>query len=120
MNFMQKAEMFASWAEEKKAEDIRIIDVSKLTAITDAFVILSVANERQLDGLADHIYLQAKENGLGIPSMEGKKASRWVLMDFGDVVIHLFHKEERAYYDIEKLWSDGECIFFPQREEAEK
>ncbi len=41
-------------------------------------------------------------------------------MDFGDVVIHLFHKEERAYYDIEKLWSDGECIFFPQREEAEK
>lgn len=72
MNFMQKAEMFASWAEEKKAEDIRIIDVSKLTAITDAFVILSVANERQLDGLADHIYLQAKENGLGIPSMEGK------------------------------------------------
>ena len=115
---MQKAELFASWAEEKKAEDIRIIDVSKLTAITDAFVVLSVSNERQLDALTDYIYLQAKESGLGIPAVEGKKQSRWVLMDFGDVVIHLFHKEERDYYDIEKLWADGEMTFFPDRENS--
>lgn len=120
MNFIEKAELFASWAEEKKAEDIRIIAVSKLTTITDAFVILSVSNERQLDALTDYFYLQAKEAGLGLANVEGKKESRWVLMDFGDVVIHLFHKEERQYYDIEKLWSDGEFIFFPKREETQQ
>jgi ribosome-associated protein len=117
MDYIKKAELIAKWAEEKNAEDIHIIDVTALTSITDAFVFLSASNERQLDAITEHIYLQSKENGMDIPIIEGKKESRWILLDFGDVVVHVFHKEERSYYDIEKLWADGKFILLPSRDE---
>ena len=114
MDYLKKAEKIARWAEEKQGEDINIIDVTSLTSVCDAFVFVSANNERQLDSIAENIYMKAKEEGDGIPSVEGKN-SRWVLMDFSDVVVHIFHKEERKYYDIEKLWSDGKFIFLPDR-----
>jgi ribosome-associated protein len=115
MNYIKKAEKIALWAEEKKAEDINIIDVSGLTSVCDAFVFLSASNERQLDSITDYVYIKAKEEGMQPPRIEGKKQSRWILLDFGDVVVHIFHKEERKYYDIEKLWADGKFILLPDR-----
>jgi len=116
MDYLKKAEKIALWAEEKNAEDIKIIDVTDLTAICDVFVFLSASNERQLNSITDHIFIKSKEEGMQAPKIEGKKESRWVLIDFGDVVVHVFHKEERRYYDIEKLWSDGKFVFLPDRE----
>ncbi|NMC56864.1 MAG: ribosome silencing factor [Eubacteriaceae bacterium] len=116
MNYIEKAQKIVLWAEEKKAEDANIIDVTGLTAICDAFVFLSAGNERQLDAIVEFIYIKAKEEGIETPKIEGKKESRWVLLDFGDVVVHVFHKEERKYYDIEKLWADGKFILLPDRE----
>lgn len=116
MNYIDKAQKIVLWAEEKKAEDINIIDVTDLTAICDAFVFLSALNERQVDSITEFIYIKAKEEGFDTPKIEGKKESRWVLLDFGDVVVHVFHYEERKYYDIEKLWADGKFILLPNRE----
>ncbi len=115
MDYIKKAEMIALWAQEKNATDIDIIDVTELTSVTDVFVFMSAANERQVDAINEHIYVQAKTAEFNIPSVEGKKERRWVLLDFGDVVVHIFHHEEREYYDIEKLWADGKFILLPDR-----
>jgi ribosome-associated protein len=90
-------------ALDKKAENVVVLDVSEHLALTDAFLICSGTNERQVDAIVDGI----EDAITGVPvRREGKGRGRWVLLDFGDFVAHVQHIEERAFYDLERLWKD--------------
>ncbi|KKO20140.1 MAG: ribosome silencing factor [Candidatus Brocadia sp.] len=97
----------AQIADDKKAEDILVFDVRGLTVITDFFVLCSGINKRQLQGIAREIELKLHSYGIHGVGMEGYQDARWILMDYGDVIMHLFDKETRHFYDLELLWGDA-------------
>ncbi len=97
----------AKIADEKKAQDIIILDVEKISSITDYFVICSAINERQLHAIADEIEKQLKKLSVTKFGMEGYREAKWVLIDYGDLIVHIFDKEIRNYYDLELLWGDA-------------
>lgn len=93
-------------ASDKLATDIRLIDVSDRLGITDIFVLASAANERQVVAVVDAIEAALDEIDVDPLRREGQQTGRWVLLDYNDIVIHVMHVEERAYYDLERLWRD--------------
>jgi len=98
---------FARIADDKKAEDIRIFDVRELTFITDFLVICSGLNKRQLQSIADEVVLKMNDCGIKYKGIEGYTEGRWILMDYEDLVFHLFDREMRSFYDLELLWGDA-------------
>ena len=97
----------ASAAAEKSATDIVILAVGEVLAIVDSFVIASAPNTRQVATIADEVEARIKAaDGGGPIRMEGTDDNRWILMDYGDVVVHVFLQEVREYYELERLWSD--------------
>jgi ribosome-associated protein len=97
-------------AEDKKAADIVLLDLSKLTTIADYFVICSGGSERQLDAIGDGIVEGLSASGERPIGREGQAASHWVLIDFGAVVVHVFTPPERDFYQLEKHWSEARTI----------
>jgi ribosome-associated protein len=95
------------WAAEAKAEDIILLDVRKATYLADYFVICTATSERQLTSLTDRIRDQASAAGVEPANLEGTPDSGWILIDYGDFVIHLFTPEARAYYSLEEVWGDA-------------
>lgn len=93
--------------EEKKGEHVRIINISDVTTIADYFIIASANNPNQLTAISDEIQDKLGKEGILARSIEGMRNAGWTLLDYQDVVVHLFLKEERAFYDIERIWSDG-------------
>ena len=93
--------------DEKQATDIKILDVSELIFITDYFVIASGQNDRQVHSICDEVEKSLNAAGLRTFRREGEREGRWVLLDFADVVVHVFAREERAYYELERLWKDA-------------
>jgi ribosome-associated protein len=108
----------AAAAESKQGEDIVALDVSGPIAIVDAFVIVTGRNERNVQAIADEIEDQMLVNGNKTLRREGRDLARWILLDFGDVVAHVFHEEERMFYGLERLWHDCPVIpiALPERE----
>jgi ribosome-associated protein len=102
----------AQAAADKLATDVSIVDVSERLAITDAFVLASAPNERQVQSIVDAVEERLRERGIKPVRREGVAESRWVLLDFVDVVVHVQHAEERAYYALERLWKDCPTIPF--------
>ena len=101
----------AQAADAKKAENIVAFDVSESLAITDAFVLASAPNERQVAAVVDAIEDELAQHHLVKPlRREGRGEGRWVLLDFGDVVVHVLHDEDRAFYALERLWGDSPQI----------
>ena len=92
---------------DKQAEDILLLDISKVASFADFFVIASAPSNRQLDAMLDSVNQGLSSNGLRPAGSEGDAASGWVLLDYGDVIVHLFGTEQRAYYDLEGLWRDA-------------
>ena len=97
-------------AEDKKAADIVLLDLTGLTTLADAFVICSGGSERQLDAIADGVIGGMREEKVRPIGREGTAASHWVLVDFGSVVVHIFTPPERDYYSLEKHWSEAKTI----------
>ena len=97
----------ASIANEKKAENITIFKICDLTSIADYFVVCSGSNERQIKAIADEIKKMMKKQGVNILGMEGNADLKWVLIDLGDVVVHVFDKTTRSFYDFDLLWGDA-------------
>jgi ribosome-associated protein len=93
--------------EDLKGVDIRVIDVRDLTSITDRMVVASGTSTRHVKALADNVALKAKQQGYTPLGVEGEQAAEWVLLDLGDVVVHVMLPETRAFYGLEKLWSVG-------------
>lgn len=100
-------------AAEKKATDVVVLDVGPLLVITDYFVIASGSTDRQVRAIADEIERQLKEAGLRAIGREGEREATWILLDFADIVVHVFQPDEREFYRLEKLWSDAERVALP-------
>lgn len=97
-------------ALERKAEDLVILKVKDVSSFADYFVICSGNSDRQIQGLADHIGQKLKKAGIFPLGIEGERSGSWILMDYGDVIMHIFYKPVREFYDIEGLWSDGPAM----------
>lgn len=96
--------------DEKKGEDIKIIDISDISVMADYFVIANGNNISQVQALVDNVEEKMYKAGFNIKRKEGNRSSTWVLLDFGDVVVHVFDSEDRLFYDLERLWSDGKVV----------
>jgi len=107
---LEQALAAARAASSKLATDIVILDVRSLIGITDYFVICSGRNERQVDTIVEEIERQLAEEGVKAYRREGERQARWVLLDFLDFVVHVFHTEEREYYELERLWRDADRV----------
>ena len=103
---VELARAAAAAALDKKAEQVIAIDVSGQLALTDVFVIASATNERQVGAIVDEIEDRVRAAGAKPLRREGGREDRWVLIDFGDIVVHVQHQEERAFYQLERLWRD--------------
>lgn len=103
----EKVQRLKGWLEEKNIEQIDIIDISNISIDIDIFIIGTAENDRQARAAADFIEEKCSEFDIPVRSREGKEYGKWILIDLGDTIIHIFLKEERATYNLEKLWADG-------------
>ncbi len=108
----------AQAAADKLARDIVVLDVSEQLVITDCFVICSAPNERQVAAIVNEIDGRLRERGAKAVRREGEREARWVLLDFVDVVVHVLHTEDRAFYSLERLWKDCPRIEFVDADEG--
>ncbi|MFP4021136.1 MAG: ribosome silencing factor [Halanaerobium sp.] len=109
----------ADAADDKKAEDIDILNVQGLTVIADYFVLCSANSDQQVRAVARAVDEKLSEKGIEPKKIAGMDDARWVLMDYTDVIVHVFKKREREYYDLERLWSDAEKILRQEVKEEE-
>ncbi|ASF39972.1 MULTISPECIES: ribosome silencing factor [Halobacillus] len=100
----------AQACDEKRATDIVVLDMSDVSLIADYFLICEGSNERQVQAIARELKNQAEENGIDVKRMEGFEQARWILVDLNDVICHIFHKDERHYYNLERLWGDASTV----------
>lgn len=103
---MNKLEIIVKALDDKLAEDIVAIDMELASPMYDTFVICTAGNERLMNALRDSVEDELEKNGFEIKKIEGRRNSKWLLMDCGDIVVHIFDKDERDSYNLEKLWSD--------------
>lgn len=96
--------------DDKKAEDIRIIDIAGVSVLADYFIICNGSNETQVRALVDNVEDALTKAGYELKQTEGHGLGSWVLMDFGDIIVHVFDKENRLFYDLERIWVDGKQI----------
>jgi ribosome-associated protein len=108
----------AALAAEKKATDILILNIGKVLIITDYFLICTVASSRQALTVSEHIREKLREKGRKPLTVVGEDEADWILLDYGDFVIHIFTAETRAYYRLEQLWKDAEVEEFPTQAAA--
>ncbi len=100
-------EKIADILENKKAKDIRIINIEDISVLTDYFIICSGTSSTHIRALADELEFKMEEAGCRHLRREGYDSARWILFDYGNVVVHIFHEDDRNFYDLERLWSDG-------------
>lgn len=95
---------------DKKAEDVRVIDIENVSSIADFFLIASGTNRTQVVTLADNVDEMLGRAGYEKKQVEGYQSGNWILLDYGDIIVHIFDRENRLFYDLEKIWRDGELI----------
>lgn len=96
--------------EDKKAEDIKIIDISEVSVLADYFIIAGGNNSSQIQAICNNAEEKLGRAGFACKQIEGYETANWILMDFGDVIIHIFDKENRLLYDLERIWRDGKPV----------
>jgi ribosome-associated protein len=111
---IELTEIAALAAADKLAQDIVAYDVSDQLAITDAFLLCSGANDRQVRSILDEVELRLRQAGATLVRREGEREGRWVLLDYLDLVVHVQNKEERVYYALERIWKDCPTIPLPE------
>ena len=100
-------------ASEKKAFDVVVLDLREIASFTDFFVLASGANERQVQAIADEVYETLKKSGTTSARVEGYKTAEWILLDYGDFVVHVFEQKARTFYDLERLWRESKRVEIP-------
>jgi ribosome-associated protein len=106
-------------ASEKKAIDVVVLDLREIASFTDYFVITSGANERQVQAISDGVSENLKKSGSAAARIEGYKTAEWVLLDYGDFIVHIFEQKARGFYDLERLWRESKRVELPQAHRSE-
>ena len=107
MNSIDKALLALKIINERKAMDPVLLDVEKLTSFTDYFLIASGNSSRQVQAISRRLSKEMRKNGFKVYGVEGEQEGHWILMDYGDLVIHIFFQSDREFYDLEGLWIDA-------------
>lgn len=110
MEAKEMARIAVDALEDKKAEDISIIDISGITVLADYFLIASGGNRNQVQALTDNVEEKLGRAGVSPRQIEGYDTANWILMDYGDIIVHVFDRENRLFYDLERIWRDGKRI----------
>ena len=113
-NSMEQSKKMAriAWEalDERKGEDIKIIDISEISVLADYFIIANGTNENQVKAMVQNVEDKLAQNGFEAKQREGYGLGNWVLLDFGNIIVHVFDKENRLFYDLERIWRDGKTI----------
>ncbi len=96
--------------DEKKGEDIRVIDIRQVSVLADYFLIASGSNANQVQAMADNVEEILGKAGYSCRQVEGYQNANWILMDYGDIIVHVFCREDRLFYDLERIWRDGKIM----------
>lgn len=96
--------------EDRKGEDVKVIDIREISPVADFFVIADGSNQNQLQAMRDACEEALAKAGLHAKQIEGNSGSTWLLMDYGDIIVHIFSKEDRLFYDLERVWRDGKIV----------
>ena len=96
--------------DDKKGQDIKVIDIHTVSVIADYFVIASGTNSNQVQAIVDNVEEQLGRAGFEAKQIEGNRNSSWILMDYGDVIVHVFDEENRLFYDLDRIWRDGKVL----------
>ena len=96
--------------DDKKGQDIKVIDIHNVSVIADYFVIASGTNSNQVQAIVDNVEEQLGRAGFEAKQIEGNRNSSWILMDYGDVIVHVFDEENRLFYVLERIWRDGKVL----------
>ena len=96
--------------EDKKGEDIRIIDIREVSVLADYFIIASGSNANQVQAMTDNVEEVLGKAGYEPRQIEGYRSANWILMDYGDIIVHVFCREDRLFYDLERIWRDGKMV----------
>lgn len=105
--------------EDKKAEDIKVIDISRVSVIADYFIIASGTNKSQIQALCDTVEEKLGKAGYPLKQIEGYNNANWVLLDFNDIIVHIFDRENRLFYDLERIWCDGKIVDIQHKTEPQ-
>lgn len=106
-NPLEILKLAAKACDDKRAEDIIALDLAQVSLVADYFLICHGSNERQVQSIARAVKETMEENQISVKRLEGFEQARWILVDLGDIVCHVFHKDERNYYNLERLWGDA-------------
>lgn len=115
---MEKYQLICKLLDEKKAKDITIVNIEGLTIIADKFIICSARSNTQVKALVDIVDEGMSKEGYEPLRVEGKQEGRWAVLDYGDVIVHIFYEETRKLYSLEQLWSDGTNVTYYGTEES--
>ena len=110
MNSNEMAQITIAALDDKKAKDIKVIDISNVSVMADYFIIASGTNRNQVQAMADCVEEKLHEQGIHPRQVEGYQVANWILMDFNDIIVHVFNEEDRLFYNLEKIWMDGKVI----------
>ncbi|MCI5529970.1 MAG: ribosome silencing factor [Blautia sp.] len=106
----EMAQLACKAIDDKKGKDIKVIDIHEVSVIADYFVIASASNQNQVQAIVDNVEEQLGRAGFEAKQVEGTRNSSWVLMDYGDMIVHVFDEENRLFYDLERIWRDGKVL----------
>ena len=109
-NSKDMAKLAIQALEDKKAEDIHVIDISEVSDLADYFIIADGNNRNQVQAMIDNVEETLGKEGYHPKQIEGYQAANWVLMDYTDIIVHVFDKENRLFYDLERIWRDGKTV----------
>ncbi len=110
MDSLEMVKCAVAALEDKKAEDIRILDIREVSILADYFIIANGTNNNQIQALVDNVQEEMSKAGYTLKSTEGYQSASWVLLDYIDIIIHIFSKEDRLFYDLEHIWRDGKPV----------
>ena len=110
MDSREMAKLAVQALEDKKGEDIKVIDISEVSVLADYFIIASGMNVNQVQALSDNVQETLGKAGVYSKQVEGYESANWILLDFGDVIVHIFDSENRFFYDLERIWRDGKLV----------
>ncbi len=100
----------AGFIDDRKGLDIKVIDVQGLSSLADYFIIATGTSTTHVNGICDNVLEEMREKGFDVGHKEGQRGGQWILLDYHDVIVHVFTQEEREFYDIERIWSDAEKL----------